>query len=303
MLNEVAAIVAVAVLGWAAWRDIKTRRVKRYVWWPGFEIGLLFLGLHAVRLLSAPPLIQRFDGLRIGISIVFLVVTGIMFAVLRLFGWADAKAFILLGLLIPLFPTFSMLGGFPIERSVLDVFSLAAVTNGLLLTLVYPVYLAAKNSIEGTTDFPWLFLTRTVQTTNLDSAHGKLASTTSGYTANGLDLDALRMYMRWRGIELEDICSNPDNYRKTLPINTNPPTDGRIFEASLSHSNDPWGAEAFLEEHSAYGTTPAVLREGLEAVATEDTVLVMPGIPLIVSLFIGLVTAIIFGDIFTLLFL
>jgi len=63
--------------------------------------------------------------------------------------------------------------------------------------------------------------------------------------------------------------------------------------------DDPWGAEHFLDdiEGSAYGTTPADLREGLDALATEKTVWVSPGIPFLVPLFVGLVVSLTVGDI------
>jgi preflagellin peptidase FlaK len=62
--------------------------------------------------------------------------------------------------------------------------------------------------------------------------------------------------------------------------------------------DDPWGAEAFLEDipGSAYGTTPALLREGLDLLTTRDRVWVSPGIPFLVPLVIGLFVAVVYGD-------
>jgi preflagellin peptidase FlaK len=142
----------------------------------------------------------------------------------------------------------------------------------------------------------------------------------------GLDLDALRMYLQYRGLSIEDLRADPDRYRDpgTLPDDPDDPGSGVVTdggdpdatpdpdtEAGTSKSgggdandrpdghDDPWGAERFLEdiEGSAYGTTPADLREGLDALVTEETVWVSPGIPFLVPLFAGLVVSLTLGDV------
>jgi preflagellin peptidase FlaK len=62
---------------------------------------------------------------------------------------------------------------------------------------------------------------------------------------------------------------------------------------------DPWGAEAFLDDidGSAYGTTPETLRNSLDTLTTEETVWISPGIPFLVPLFIGVVSALTYGDV------
>jgi preflagellin peptidase FlaK len=71
-----------------------------------------------------------------------------------------------------------------------------------------------------------------------------------------------------------------------------PPTAGGDDPA------DPWAAARFLEgiEGSAYGTTPATLRAGLETVVARDRVWLSPGLPFVVPMFVGLVVAFTFGD-------
>ena len=65
--------------------------------------------------------------------------------------------------------------------------------------------------------------------------------------------------------------------------------------------DDPWGAEAFLEDlqGTAYGTTPGKLRDGLEVVCEPDrgTVWFTPGLPFVVPMFVGLVVALTYGDV------
>jgi len=62
---------------------------------------------------------------------------------------------------------------------------------------------------------------------------------------------------------------------------------------------DPWGAEAFLDDipGSAYGTTPALLRDALDLLVNRKRVWVSPGIPFLVPLVIGLLVALIYGDV------
>jgi preflagellin peptidase FlaK len=150
------------------------------------------------------------------------------------------------------------------------------------------------------------------------------------FSYRGLDLDALRMYLQYRGLPIEELRADPDRYRDpaTLPDEPNDPGGGVVTDGGdpdpapapapetegqagtsapggedapdrPDDHDDPWGAERFLEdiEGSAYGTTPADLREGLDALATEETVWVSPGIPFLVPLFAGLVVSLTVGDV------
>ena len=144
-----------------------------------------------------------------------------------------------------------------------------------------------------------------------------------GFVRRGLDLDALRMYLRWRGCTLVDLREGPATYRdpESLPADPNPPGDGAIepedtpdpaadavtdggADESVETGNgaetetDPWGAEAFLDdiEGDAYGTTPEKLRDGLEVLVAESVVWVSPGLPFIVPMFLGLVMSLVYGD-------
>jgi preflagellin peptidase FlaK len=158
--------------------------------------------------------------------------------------------------------------------------------------------------------------------------HGRLLETPDGVTRNGVDLDAVRMYLRWRGLTLSELRERADHFRNpaTLPAKPNPPGDGSVgveearadggaVDGEVSKTidaeeapdetipaeelpDDPWGAEAFLEDvdHGAYGTTPEGLRDGLEVLTTEERVWLSPGIPFIVPLFFGTLVALTYGD-------
>jgi len=155
-----------------------------------------------------------------------------------------------------------------------------------------------------------------------------LSGLRSYFTWRSLDLDALRMYLQWRGCTLADLREDPDVFRDpaSLPDEPNPPGDGSMAtdggtptdgettadeepmadepdpeedqDDEADTFDDPWGAETFLDdiEGSAYGTSPEVLRGGLETLVDDDVIWISPGIPFIVPLFVGLVVAFTYGD-------
>ncbi|MFB6113289.1 MAG: prepilin peptidase [Halodesulfurarchaeum sp.] len=346
-------LISVPVLGWAAVRDLRTRRVPNTIWWPLSVLGLALITWNAYTLLGTGfPL--RLYLIRVALSVGIVVPLSYGFWYLGGFGGADAKAFMVLAVLFPTFPTYELLGRtLPIVVTDVGVFSLSVLTNTVIVGLAFPLALAVRNLLGGDIS-SLMFLGRRVPVDELPTEYGTLLETPSGMTRNGLDLDALRMYLRWRGITLEDIQTRPElSDPSTLPAEPNDPTDGAVHvdggesdrvtpavdgqsvrtrnpspdpqsawewveasdqfpgqadertdrkatnaSAPPSTVADRWGADAFLSDidSSAYGTTPADLREGLDVIVDADTVWVSPGIPFIVPTFVGLLIALGFGD-------
>jgi preflagellin peptidase FlaK len=306
-------LFAVPVVGWAAWRDYRTRRVPARLWYPIGAIGAIALPGEAALAVGQPPALRLFL-IRTVLSLGLLVPLAFVFVRLGAFGKADAKAMMALAVLFPTYPTFGVAGGtFPVVVSNVGVFSLTIVTNGVLVGACFPLAVAARNVLAGRAS-PLMFVARPVSRSALLSTHGKLVETANGATLSGLDLDALRMYLRWRGLSVADLCEHPDAFRRssTLPEDPNPATDGAVdpdadpdptdvspgtFEGAPGE--DPWGAEAFLDsiEDSAYGATPETLRDGLDVIAARETVWVSPGLPFLVPLFAGLLVALTYGDV------
>jgi preflagellin peptidase FlaK len=154
-----------------------------------------------------------------------------------------------------------------------------------------------------------MFVGRPVGVESLPTEYGRLLETTEGFTRRGLDLDALRMYLRWRGATLSELRADPDRFRDSVPSDPNDPGDGALGDGADERSaggadpidhggDDPWGADAFLSEHGAYGTTPSELREGLAVVSEPDRkrLWITPGIPFVVPMFFGLLVALTYGD-------
>jgi preflagellin peptidase FlaK len=308
-------LVAVPVLGWAAIRDVRTRRVPNSIWWPLALLGVLLIAWEGFVLWNEVFGIRLYL-IRVALSLGVVVPLSVGFWYLGGFGGADAKAFMAIAVLFPTYPFYEVLEySLPFVETTLGVFSLSVLTNTVIVAMVIPVVLGITNLLRGR--FSWvMFLGHRVPIEELPWRHGTLLETPRGLTRRGLDLDALRMYLRWRGIDLETLRSNPELVDpQTLPEEPNDPTDGAVSpdggepdSANLSEwewtdvgtpVEDRWGAAAFLEdiETSAYGTTPETLRDGLDVVVEEEEVWVSPGIPFIVPTFVGLIVALVAGDI------
>lgn len=297
-LADLLRLLAVPVFGWVAIRDLKTRRIDSRIWYPLLALGLITLLMDGGRMASADPFTQRLFIVRVGFSLVLLTLFAGGFWYFGAFGLADAKAFIVLGLLFPVVPAYQLAGlTFPLVPPSHGTFSLAIITDAVIIGALYPLALLAWNGLSGRYS-PAMLVGRPVTWESVLDTHGKLLESPEGFTLSGLDLDALRMYLRWRGTTLEDVRADPDRHRNpsSLPETFNPPTDGRI-QPDGGTTTDTWGAEAFLEDvGGAYGTTPETLRAGLEVLSTEDEVWVSPGMPFLLPLFFGLLVALVYGD-------
>lgn len=320
-------LLIVVLIGWTAVRDVRTRRVPNVVWPPAVALGLLLLAWEVWGRVPLTGISDRLFLIQVLLSLGFVIPLVFLFWWFGAFGGADAKAFMTIAVVFPTYPTYT-LGEtmLPMVATHLGVFSLTILTNTVLVALVFPVVLAIRNLVTGDVALI-MALGRRIPVEQVPTAHGKLFETRHGYTRDGLDLDALRMYLRWRGATLADVRSTPEVHRDPASIDeTNPPGDGAVreWDGLLSDGgddvesidaddaesidgddaddvdyDDPWGAEAFLSdiEGDAYGTTPETLREGLEVVVERDAVWISPGIPFLVPAFVGLVVALIYGDV------
>jgi len=308
-------LIAVPALGWAAWRDVRTRRLPNRLWTPLVAIGLFTLVVDAVGHLPMTTLDDRLFFVRVGVSLLLLVPLAYGLWWFGGFGGADAKALMTLAVLFPTYPVFYLAtDAYPLVATTLGVFSLTILTNAVLVGLAYPLYLGVRNALRGDRSLV-MFVGRRTDVAALAHEHGRLFEDGEGFTRHGLDVDALRMYLRWRGTTLPALRAAPERHRDPESVDgTSDPTDGAVdagddgraadptpadldadFDADF---DDPWAAERFLDdiEGSAYGTTPEKLREGLRVVTTRETVWLSPGVPFIVPVFLGLVVALTYGD-------
>ncbi|QSX00698.1 A24 family peptidase [Haloterrigena alkaliphila] len=323
-------LIAVPVFAWVAVRDIKTRRVSSTVWIPLALLGAVLLAWDGWLAWSAGGYAWTHDFLvPTAVGLGFVVPIAYLFWWFGGFGGADAKALLVLALFFPTYPQYAV-GSvtLPLTATPVETFSFTILTNAVVVGLAVPILLVVRNAAAGRVTSV-MAIGWPVSWNDIPETHGRLLETPEGPSRGGLDLDALRMYLRWRGLTLADVREAPDRYRDpaTLPEDPNPPTDGAVTAAPVrgdggaelavendgdsaasgsdaaasadDHaSDDPWGADAFLEDidGTAYGTTAADLREGLEVLAEKDTVWISPGTPFLVPVFAGLVIALAYGD-------
>jgi len=312
-LPDALRLFVVPVFAWAALRDVRTRRLPNRLWPPLYAFGALLLVWEIAAIWPLAGLEGTRFAVRAAISLLFVAPLGYAFWYLGAFGGADAKALIAIAILFPTFPEYAVAGvTLPLVDTQLGVFSLTVLTNTVLLALAYPIGLAALNLLRGERSAT-MFFARPVATDSLPDRHGRLFEDDEETTRNGLDLDALRMYLRWRGATLADLRADPDRLRDPDSVGeTHDPTDGGTHVGPRTDGGtataagaedgsavaDPWAAERFLEEidHGAYGTDAETLRGGLAVVARADRVLVSPGMPFVVPMAVGLVVSLTFGD-------
>jgi preflagellin peptidase FlaK len=322
-VGDLARLLAVPLLAWAAFRDVRTRRVPNWVWYLLGGLGLVLLVADLANRVPFAAPYARLELIRTAVSLGLVVPLSYGFWRIGGFGGADAKALMALAVLFPTYPAYyppaTVLGVdlppvFPVEPTLVGVFSLTVLTNTVLVGALFPLALAARNALAGRIE-PAMFLARVVSVPELLEHHGRLFEDASGFTRSGLDLDALRMYLRWRGLSLADLRANPERHRDPESVgDTFDATGGAIDESAVEHGpastgertvdgtageyDDPWAAERFLDEidGSAYGTDAETLRAGLATVTTSDAVWLSPGLPFIVPMFVGLVLGLTYGD-------
>ncbi|MFB6110599.1 MAG: prepilin peptidase [Halodesulfurarchaeum sp.] len=223
-------LLAVPAFGWAALRDLRTRRIPNRIWLPLVALGALLVGWDLLRLGFGSPRGSLYV-LRLVISVGLVGGLSILFWVIGGFGGADAKAFLTLAVLYPTYPTYEV-GGItvPLVATDLGVFSLTVLTNAVLLGATSPLALVLLNLRSGTIS-PLAAVARRVPVENLPDRHGTLLDTDGEFTRSGLDLDALRMYLRWRRLDLATLRGRPELVDPaTLPADPGDPTDGAVSD-------------------------------------------------------------------------
>jgi preflagellin peptidase FlaK len=300
-LTDLLRLLCLPLFGWAAVRDIHTRRVPNRAWLPVVALGAALLAWDLWTLLGGThPLDTDVFALRVAVSLGVVAPLGALFWRFGAFGGADAKALAALCLLFPSVPTYRLFDSLTLPLAgTSGVFSLTVLTNAALVGGTIPFVLFARNALAGRVRGV-SFLGHPVNWQEIPTTHGRLLARANGLEA-GLDLDALRMYLRWRGTSLEELRAAPDRSRDpaSLPEERLSPGDGSVEPLTDGGERaDPWGAAAFLDavEGDAYGTTPARLRAALDSLVARDRLWITPGIPFLAPLFIGLCLALVYGD-------
>lgn len=295
---DILRLVAIPVFVWAAYKDIKTRRVNNRPWLFLAGLGVLLLAIDGFLVEFGypthryPPTFWR----TVAISVFGVVPFAYLAWLLGLFGGADAKALMALAILFPVTPSYAFtLPFFDLELFTvpeytfpISIFAFTIFANAILLSMLYPAVMVFRNIFNR--DFSTvMFLSRPLPLRKLETAHGVLFETTDGH-GRGADLDVIRNYLDWRNTDLQSL----------EPVTTT--TDSPDNTSDTVSAIERWSVDAFFEETDTltYGMTPETVAEGLELVHTrrEDTtsVWVSPGIPYMVPFAVGLCVAVTYGN-------
>ncbi|MFC6954706.1 A24 family peptidase [Halorubellus litoreus] len=239
-------LLVVPVFAWAAYTDVRTRRIPNKVWPPLFLGGLVLFALTVQRALEpgVPFASNALPAAVVSLGVVAPV--AYLFWLFGGFGGADAKALLVLSLLFPIYPVYEVAGvvlPLPGNENPLGSFAFTILTNTVLAGVLYPLALSVRNAVNGEFALP-MFLGKRVDAASVDDRYGTLMGRNDGMTAGSLDLDALRMYLRWRGESLDAVRSRADELRDpgTLPANPNDPTDGNLD--AVAGTDDPDGGDS-----------------------------------------------------------
>lgn len=291
-------MLALPLLAWAAYTDWQVRRVATAAW-----VGLILLGALAgiweIALLA--PIDGPTEQSMMHLFTAVPVVSGVLGVALyeaRLFGSADTKSLLALALLFPTSLTYSVAGQtLPLIANPLGSLFVAIVASGLLVAMYYPLTMWITNLRRGERSRVALVSTE-VRTDAVSSAVGQLRSDDVADTDDSyrvVDLDTLRMYARWRQLDLDTLETRGVDYRDPmsvtqtyhvhsgairprhqlvpgipLPVGTHSEGVNEYVMADGGEPEDPWGAERFLVEidHDAYGDSAADITAGLDALVT-----------------------------------
>jgi preflagellin peptidase FlaK len=220
-------LFAIPVFGWAAYRDIRTRRVPNRAWLP---LAVLALALLAWDGYHAYVGDDRLFFLQVAISVGFIIPLATAFWYMGSFGGADAKAFYVVALLFPAAPVYYLpTVALPLRLDTVTVLSLTILSNTVLVGALYPLGVALSNLFRGRFGLPML-IGRPIGWQAVEEEYGMLLETPDGFTRRGVDLDALRMYLRWRDCTLAQLRDDPDWFRNpaSLPDNPGDVGDGNV---------------------------------------------------------------------------
>lgn len=318
-------LLSLPALAWAAWSDYQVRRVDSRIWPILIAVG----GIAAIwQIMYIAPINSPRDAYihhrLIGVPAVMALISAVLLRE-NAIGGADAKALFTLGVLFPAVHQYTLpiLGlRLPLVQGTTDALVVSIVMNGFVFGAFYALRMWVQNFRRGERSQE-LFLSKPVAVSELADTVGQLIINHETDDESVVDADALRMYLRWRDETVDSLGTRggdlrrPESITETYEVDTGAiqPSPDRLKSLPLpkgtavseqavlssdgGSADDPWGAERFLEEidHDAYGVTADGLRAALDHLCDHGEVRVQPAYPLIVPLFLGLLTALTLGDI------
>ena len=246
----IGAAAVVVTFIYASFRDLQERRVPFPTWYPMLAIALpMAVWFYAAAWVQDgwEP-VAYFLVLTLLFSAVFY-----LFALLNLFGGADAWALIFLSVTVPAFPFEPMAGYSP-----LGFFPFTVLVNALVLNLLTPLILGIRNGLQGHhAPFPYMFLGFPVPADDLPRAYGFIMEEIGEDSAGNLT----RRFIRPNEALRKMVSGKKRIYTRDLRLHPGEYTHEMVL---FRKAGDVW---------------------------------ISYGIPFIVPLTAGLLTALFFGDI------
>lgn len=267
MISDVIRLLAIPILLWAAWSDIKIRRVPNKTWIPILAIAFIALSVDVLNIYNG-TMTQPNRFIRVTFMTIIVVIPFSLFAYsIGGFGGADVKALMVFAILFPNTPSFiTQASTYPMITATHEMFPLTIFGNALLLSfLLIPTFIVIN--IVNRNFSPVMFIGLPRNVTSLNKRFGSLLETQDGFTRSGTDLDILNGYVKW--------------------VNENE-----------KNGNDEENAEMFLSDQEfTYGVTSDKLVDSYKLINSQKTVWVSPGTPFFVPLCVGLFIGLTYGDI------
>ena len=249
------AIVLIITLLYGCREDIRERAVPVVMWYPAIAIGMPMLLWFWYTVVTSGDLPYMLPLIPL---ILFFAVAFYLFTRFNLVGMADAKALILITILIPCFP-FVPLTGYPLFGFPPYVFlPFSVLINAVVLNLLLPIGFFLMNVIRGNrAPLPYLFLGFPVSGATISEEFGIVMEEFS--EVDGV----LNRKFIGVGAAIKDLVSGGK----------------RIYTKSLK------------EEPKKY-------QKELALYTKAGTVWISYGVPFLIPITAGLLTALIFGDFF-----
>jgi preflagellin peptidase FlaK len=143
----------------------------------------------------------------------------LVFAIMNLFGFADAIALICIALFVPRFPFEPLLGYPPI-----DFLPFSALTNAVILNLVTPVIIFVLNVMKGNhAPFPYTFFGFPVKGDSIEHTYGfimeEFSEEEGGLERRWIPVStALSQMVTAKRVYTKDLKRYPEKYRKELAL-------------------------------------------------------------------------------------
>jgi len=248
VINLISVLVVLAFLGYCSWSDIKTREVSNIIWLIFAPIGAI---LTVGRLYFSPELLWISLG-----SIIVTTAFALLLFYTGVFGGADAKGLICIGISIPTFPENILVSA----NFFHPLFPVVVLTNSFLVAITLALYILVRNIF-------WKYSTRRSLFSGLEKepAWKKAFALVSGYKADFREVeDKIYLY------PLEEAVESGGAVERRFNL---------FVEAEVERQN-------LLEK----------LRPYVEKAAIPSEIWATPGLPMLVFVTIGFILAFVLGD-------